>query len=142
MTDPVGARLADMIQARGAEYARAIEARREHERERKREARRRQTPDQIDRERARKRETRTLLTLEQKEREREQRRSRKKLRPFMGVDGEGGGTDEFRWPPRSATGDDPPECWRADASWIARFMRSLAWRCGRPGRAPLWPKQG
>jgi hypothetical protein len=95
MTGPVGARLADMIQARGAEYARAIEARREHERERKREARRRQTPDQIDRERARKRETRTLLTLEQKEREREQRRSRKKLRPFMGVDGEGGGTDEL-----------------------------------------------
>jgi hypothetical protein len=97
MTDPVGARVADMVQARGAEYARAIEARRERKRERerarKREARRRQTSDQRHRERARKHEARTQLTSEQRERERELRRSRKKLRPFMAVDGEGGGTD-------------------------------------------------
>ena len=47
-----------------------------------------------------------------------------------------------RLPPRPATGDGPPECWRAEASWIADFMRSPAQRCGRPGRAPLGPKQG
>ena len=92
-------RVSDMIQARGIEYERAIEARRERKRERERrrksEARRGQTSDQHERERARKREARTLLTLEQREREREQRRCRKKLRPFMGVDGEGGGTDEL-----------------------------------------------
>ena len=90
-------RVSDMIQTRGVEYERAIEARREHKRERERRrktvARRGQTSDQRERERARKREARTLLTSEQREREREQRRSRKKLRPFMAVDGEGGGTD-------------------------------------------------
>jgi hypothetical protein len=92
-------RVSDMIQARGVEYERAIEARREHNRQRdrrrKREARQRQTSDQHEQERARKREARTLLTPEQREREREQRRSRKKLRPFMAVDGEGGGTDKL-----------------------------------------------
>jgi len=92
-------RVSDMIQTRGVEYERAIEARRERKRERERRrktvARRGQTSDQRERERARKREARTLLTLEQREREREQRRCRKKLRPFMGVDGEGGGTDEL-----------------------------------------------
>jgi hypothetical protein len=92
-------RIGDMIQARGVEYERAIEARREQKREqerrRKRVARGRQTSDQRERESARKREARTLLTLEQREREREQRRSRKKLRPFMAVDGEGGGTDKL-----------------------------------------------
>jgi hypothetical protein len=92
-------RIGDMIQARGVEYERAIEARREQKREqerrRKRVARERQTSDQRERESARKREARTLLTLEQREREREQRRSREKLRPFMAVDGEGGGTDKL-----------------------------------------------
>ena len=101
-------RVSDMIQARGVEYERAIEARRERNRERervrKREARQRQTSDQGARERVRKREARTLLTLEQKEREREQRRSRKKVRPFMAVDGEGGGTDELGRPELLANG--------------------------------------
>jgi DNA polymerase type B, organellar and viral len=91
--------ISDMVQARGVEYERTLEGRRERKREqeciRKREARQRQTPDQRERERVRKRKARPLLTLEQKEREREQRRSRKKLRPFMAVDGEGGGTDEL-----------------------------------------------
>jgi aerobic carbon-monoxide dehydrogenase large subunit len=35
-----------------------------------------------------------------------------------------------------------PERWRAEASWIGNFIRSPARRCGRPGRAPLWPRQG
>jgi hypothetical protein len=95
----VARRVSDMIEARGIEYERAIEARREHKREqerrRKREARQRQTPDQRERESDRKRQARMLLTPEQREREREQRRSRKKLRPFKGVDGEAGGTDKL-----------------------------------------------
>jgi hypothetical protein len=51
--------------------------------------------EQRDHESARKREARTLQTPEQRSREREQRISRKKLRSFMAVDGEGGGTDEL-----------------------------------------------
>jgi hypothetical protein len=68
---------------------------REHERERKREARNRQTSEQREYERARKQEARTRQTPEQREREkkREGRRNRAKLRAFMAIDGEGGGTD-------------------------------------------------
>ena len=51
---------------------------REHERERKRQARLRQTPEQRER-----------------EKEREARRDRAKLKPFLAIDGEGGGTDEL-----------------------------------------------
>ena len=43
----------------------------------------------------------------------------------------------FRLPPRPATGDGPPECWRADALRIAGLMRSPARRCDRPGRVFL-----
>ena len=43
----------------------------------------------------------------------------------------------FRLPPRPGMDDGPPEFWRADASWIAGFMRSQARRCGKPDRAPL-----
>ena len=31
--------------------------------------------------------------------------------------------------------------WRADASWIADFMRLPVRRRGRRGRVPLWPRQ-
>jgi hypothetical protein len=62
MTDPVNAHVADMIQAHGPEYARVVEARRERERERKRDARRRQIPEQIERERERKRDERRQQT--------------------------------------------------------------------------------
>jgi hypothetical protein len=74
---------------------------RERDSVRKREARKRQTPEQrkLDRERnsVRKREARKRQTPEQRERdkERERARSRKKVRPFWGVDGEGCGTDKL-----------------------------------------------
>lgn len=69
--------------------------RRESDKLRKRHARKQQSPAQRERERLRKREARKHQTLEQREaeKERERRRSRTKIRPFMGVDGEGGGTD-------------------------------------------------
>jgi hypothetical protein len=92
-------RVADMIQAHGVDYERAVQARHERKREsdrnRKINARRLQTPEQRGHESARKRTARTLQTPEQRERQRELRRSRKRLRPFMGVDGEGGGTDKL-----------------------------------------------
>ena len=96
MTDPDAAgRIVEMTRARGAEYERAVEARRERERERKRQERRRLTSEQHNRERNRKHKARTLQTPEQRERERERERRqyRKKLRPFLAIDGEGGGTD-------------------------------------------------
>jgi hypothetical protein len=64
---------------------------RRRERVRKREARARQTPEQRQSERVRKREARTRQTPEQRERERQ--RSRSRQRPFIAIDGEGGGTD-------------------------------------------------
>ena len=94
MTDPEDCRrTTDMTQVRGAEYKRIVEARRERERARKQEARRLQTAEQRERERDRKHIARALQTPEQREQERERRQSRKKLRPFMAIDGEGGGTD-------------------------------------------------
>jgi hypothetical protein len=94
MTDPeVAARIVDMTQARGSEYERTVEARRERRRARKREARRRQTPEQRERERNRKHKARSTQSAEQREQERGRRQSRKKPRPFMAIDGEGGGTD-------------------------------------------------
>ena len=94
MTDlEATARIADMTKARGGEYERTVEARRERERARKREERRRQTPEQRERERERKHGARTTQTPKQREQERERRQSRKTPRPFMGIDGEGGGTD-------------------------------------------------
>jgi hypothetical protein len=70
---------------------------RERERQRKREARKRQTSEQRERDRVRKRNARQHRTPEQREREkeRERARSRNKLRPFMAIDGEGGGTDNL-----------------------------------------------
>ena len=67
----------------------------ELERERKREARKQQTLEQREHEHERKREARLQRTAEQREREKERnaRRNRTKLRPFMALDGEGGGTD-------------------------------------------------
>ena len=63
MTDPdVAGRIVDMTQARGAEYERTVEARRERERARKLEARRRLTPEQRERERSRKHKARTMQT--------------------------------------------------------------------------------
>jgi hypothetical protein len=82
-----------MTRARAVQYKRTVEARRERERARKREARRRQTPEQRERERSRKQKARTIQTPEQRKQERERRLSRKTPRPFMGIDGEGGGTD-------------------------------------------------
>jgi hypothetical protein len=94
MADPeVARRIVNMTRARGAKYERTIEARRERERARKQEARRRQTPEQRERERSRKRKARTIQTPEQRDQERERRQSRKTPRPFMAIDGEGGGTD-------------------------------------------------
>src|SRR5262249_19445342 len=72
---------------------RSVEARRERERARKQEARRRQTSEQRERERNRKQEARAIQTPEQREQQRERRQSRKTPRPFMAIDGEGGGTD-------------------------------------------------
>jgi hypothetical protein len=98
MIDPdVIARIDEMVRKRGVEYERLVEGRAERERMRKREARNRQTPEQRERDRVRKREERKQQTPEQREREKERegRRCRKKLRPFMAVDGEGGGTDEL-----------------------------------------------
>jgi hypothetical protein len=72
-------RVRDMIKALGPEYALAVEARRENERQRKRDARQQQTPEQIGRERERKREA----------------RASQPPRPFLAIDGEGGGTDHL-----------------------------------------------
>jgi hypothetical protein len=94
ITDPEAAgRIADMTKSRGADYARTVEARRERERARKQEARQRQTPEQRERERKRKHKARAIQTPEQRQEERERRQSRKTPRPFMPIDGEGGGTD-------------------------------------------------
>jgi hypothetical protein len=96
MTDPdVIERVGKMIRERGAEYERLVEHRAEHERVRKRESRKHQPPERRERDRLRKREARTRQTPEQRQREkdREGRRCRKKQRPFMAIDGEGGGTD-------------------------------------------------
>jgi hypothetical protein len=92
----VGPRIGEIVSTRSSEDDR-IENRRRGERERKREARKRQTLEQRDRERVRKREARKRATPEQHEREkaRERNRSRKKIRPFMAIDGEGGGTDHI-----------------------------------------------
>jgi hypothetical protein len=109
----INRRTEESIRARGADYER-LEHRLELERLRKRKARKRQTSEQLERERERKREARKRQTLEQRdheherkrqarlqrtaeqrerEKERNARRNRTKLRPFMAIDGEGGGTD-------------------------------------------------
>jgi hypothetical protein len=98
MTDPnLDARIGEAIRARGARYARLVEHRHERERVRKRKARKLQTPLQRERERVRKQEARKRQTPQQRQREKERegRRCRRKLRPFMAVDGEGGGTDKL-----------------------------------------------
>jgi hypothetical protein len=75
------------------------EQRRTQERLRKREARSRQTPEQREeerqRDRVRKRETRQHQTPEQREKDRQRKQDarRNQIRPFEGVDGEGGGID-------------------------------------------------
>src|SRR5580704_11564770 len=98
MSDPsINERVEGSIGARGPEYQRLVEQRREHERVRKREARQRQTTEQREHERERKRQARLRQTPEQREREKERegRRDRAKLKPFLAIDGEGGGTDEL-----------------------------------------------
>ncbi len=99
MADPeVDARIEGLIRARGTGYEQLVEQRRERERVRKRVWRKeRQTPGQRQCEGTRKQEARKQQTPEQREREkqRERSRDRKKLRPFLAVDGEGGGTDEL-----------------------------------------------
>jgi DNA polymerase type B, organellar and viral len=98
MSDPsINERVEGSIGARGPEYQRLVEQRREHERVRKREARKRQTAEEREHERERKRQARLQQTPEQREREkeREARRDRAKLKPFLAIDGEGGGTDEL-----------------------------------------------
>jgi hypothetical protein len=94
MTDPVAAPLQEGVRA--DETSGLAEKRRERERARKREARKRQTPEQREHERMRKRNARKRETAEQREREKKRQasRSRRKVRPFMAVDGEGGGVDE------------------------------------------------
>src|SRR3954470_12270177 len=96
MTDPdVIARVDEMIRERGAEYERLVADRRERGRARKRRAGKEQTVEQRERESTRKREARKRQTPEQRQRDKERkaRRQRRKARPFMAVDGEGGGTD-------------------------------------------------
>jgi hypothetical protein len=85
----------DINQDRVANYERLVERRRERERARKRDARKRQTPEQLERARILKRAARKRQTPEQLEHEKERlgRRCRRTLRPFWGIDGEGGGTD-------------------------------------------------
>jgi hypothetical protein len=100
MLDPsFASRIDELIRARGPEYVQLVKGRRERARKRRQEARNRQKPQQRAlaraRDSARKREERKRQTPEQREREkqREQSRDRRKLRPFMAVDGEGGGID-------------------------------------------------
>lgn len=79
----------------------ATEDRRKRDRERKWRKRAQLTLEQRERMRtrdsARKRQERKQWTPEQRQREkgREQKRIRRKLRPFMAIDGEGGGTDDL-----------------------------------------------
>jgi hypothetical protein len=96
MLDPnFASRVNELIQARGAEYVRLVADRREGQRQRKRDARKRQMPEQREHDRVRKWEARKRQTPEQRDREtqRGRDRSRTKIRPFMAIDGEGGGTD-------------------------------------------------
>jgi hypothetical protein len=95
MSDPNNKHVEGSIGARGPEYQRLVERRREHERMRKREARKRQTTEEREDERERKRQARLRQTPEQREREKERdgRRNRAKLKPFLAIDGEGGGID-------------------------------------------------
>jgi hypothetical protein len=96
MSDPsIKASVQESISARGVARERFAERRRERDRIRKREARKRQTPEQREHESERKREARKRQTPEQRqhEKEREGKRNRVKLKPFLAIDGEGGGTD-------------------------------------------------
>jgi hypothetical protein len=101
MSDPsdpsIDERAEEYIRARGLEYQRLVEHRRELERVRKRDARKRQTLEQREHERERKREARKRQTPEQREHEkkREGSRNRVKLKPFLAIDGEGGGTTNW-----------------------------------------------
>jgi hypothetical protein len=70
-------RAGELLKALGPDHALAAEARLARDRERQREKRRRQTPEQIEDERERQRKA----------------RARKPPRPFLAIDGEGGGTD-------------------------------------------------
>jgi hypothetical protein len=118
MSEPgIKTRFEESIQAHRPEDERRVECRHERERERKHEARKRQTPEQREHERIRKREARKRRTTQQtekecarkreerrrqtheqreREKERERGRCRRKVRPFMAIDGEGGGTDELK----------------------------------------------
>ena len=70
-------RIGELVQASDADYERLVELRRQRECARKREARKRQTPEQRKRDSLRKQLARKRQTPEQREREqaREQRRS-------------------------------------------------------------------
>jgi hypothetical protein len=72
------------------------EQQRANDRERKKAARLNTTPEQRANDRERKKAARLNATPEQRERQREKARQRSgnRLRPFWGVDGEGGGTDD------------------------------------------------
>src|SRR5262245_26745315 len=74
-----------------------LESRRKRERLRKRNERKRQTPEQREAERQRKQQARKRQTREQREHENERGRRRRQMnaRPFMAIDGEGGGTDDL-----------------------------------------------
>src|SRR5271170_1069009 len=99
-TNPVS-RINEPIRARGEAYQQPVEAHRERDRQRKQRERAQQSPEQRAatraRDRARKAEARTRQTPEQQEHEKERNRarSRTKVRPFMAIDGEGGGTDNL-----------------------------------------------
>jgi hypothetical protein len=100
MLDPdAAARIDAIIRARGPDYETFIDAQRERRNKQKRDARKRQTPEQRAgtraRDRTRKVVAREQRTPEQQEHDqaRDRARSRTKVRPFMAIDGEGGGTD-------------------------------------------------
>lgn len=95
----VASRIDEFIRARGPEYVQLVEDRRARARKRKNAARKLHSPEEgaraRTRERLRKATARKRRTPEQREhdKERDRARSRTKLRPFIAVDGEGGGTD-------------------------------------------------
>ena len=86
------ARIDKMTRARGDDYARLVEYRRESRRARK------HTPEQREKERARKHSSKQRekeRTRKQLARQQQTPEQRNKIHPFMSVDGEGGGTDRL-----------------------------------------------
>jgi len=95
MLDPeLALRIDEFTRTRGRKYQRKVEERHERDRQRRRDARKRQTPEQRAKEAVRKQEGRKRRTPEQREHEKKREQARpRRIRAFMAIDGEGGGTD-------------------------------------------------